>query len=82
MMLVSMYPPQWWNTTVHPSGLPDLPMLPGRDCVPPHPTCPASHGTRCHTLQDDKATSHSAQVITDFLLHALQIWLLSVFDKE
>ena len=50
MMSVSIYPTQWWNTTVHHSGLPDLPMLPGRDCVPPHPTCSARHGTRCHTL--------------------------------
>ena len=35
------------DTTQRHSGLPNWPTLQGRDCVPPHPTCSANHGTRC-----------------------------------
>ena len=81
MMWVSMYPPQWQNTTLR-SGIPNWPTLQGRDCVPPHPTCSASYGTRCHTFQDNNATPYRAWVITDLLLHAPQIWLPSVFGQR
>ena len=50
--------------------------------MPPHPTCPASHGTECHTLQDNSATPHRARVITDVLPPTLQIWLLSIFGQR
>ena len=82
MMWVSIYPPQWQNATLRHSGLPNWPTLQGRDCVPPHPTCSASHGTRCHTLRDNNATPLRAQVITGFLLPTLQIWLLSIFGQR
>ena len=82
MTWVSMYPPQWQNTTLHHSGLPNWPMLQGQDCVPPHPTCSASHGNRCHTLQDSGVTPHRARVITDFLPPALWIWLPSIFGQR
>ena len=56
-------------------------MLQGWDCVPPHPTCSASHRTRYHTLQDTSATPPRAQIITDFLPSPLQIWLWSIFGQ-
>ena len=64
------------------SGLPNWCTLQERDCVLPHPTCSASHATRCHTLQDNSATPHRAQVITDFLPPALRIWLPSIFGQR
>ena len=82
IMWVSIYLPQWQNATLHHSGLPNWPTLQGWDCVPPHPKCSASHGTKCHTLQDNSATPHRAQVITDLLPPTLQIWLQSIFGQR
>ena len=50
MMWISIYPPQWQNTTLRHSGLPNWPMLQGRDCVPPHPQAMGPGATLCRTV--------------------------------
>ena len=80
MMWVSMYPPQWQNTTLRHSGLPNWPTLQGL-CAPTSNMLCKPQDQVPHTLQDTSATPHRAQVITDFLLHTLQIWLPSIFGQ-
>ena len=64
---VGRHPPQRQSTPLRESTLPYWLTLQGRDRSPLHPTCSASHGPGA-TSQDDNATPHRAQVVTDFLL--------------